>query len=393
MIDWIVATFPLQWTHPVASSYAVRTDRWGVEQRKVPLRYQVRGSWDASFTLVTKEARRIEVSGNPSKFLQGHNAFGSSDIRGLVVAAVRRAIELYNADPETEPHMRLCPTEKELQAWDDGRWTISHVDVNESILVLPTDRQGNALRRATPSDVNALLREMDNTTIKWRGRGVAFEGTRYWGIKGAGQRQSPWILKAYNKWEELQVASHAPAEDLPMREQILDWCSDKVRFEVTVRTQELKRLIPGPDGEWLPNECVDHNPLDLDRELETVPSLRYAYAWNEETALRVFQKYFAKIELTDRSVVDTVALEDLSGKCVLAFNAWKNGQDVRTMTKISRATLYRYRREIMDAVDCDIFVPCPSADTLNVVSLKRYLSAAPAPSPAWAPRELLWRAA
>ncbi|MBF0562083.1 MAG: hypothetical protein HQL37_08695 [Alphaproteobacteria bacterium] len=60
------------------------------------------------------------VDGNPSKFLQGHNIFGSDDLIGLVYALMIRLCDIL---PELEP------TELDMHHWITGNYSLSRIDV------------------------------------------------------------------------------------------------------------------------------------------------------------------------------------------------------------------------------------------------------------------------
>ena len=46
--------------------------------------FVVEGSHDSNITIRSHTDSTIEISGNPAKFLQGHNIFGTNDLKYLV---------------------------------------------------------------------------------------------------------------------------------------------------------------------------------------------------------------------------------------------------------------------------------------------------------------------
>ena len=46
-------------------------------------RLSVKGSHDSNITIRSHTDNTIEISGNPAKFLQGHNVFGTNDLKYL----------------------------------------------------------------------------------------------------------------------------------------------------------------------------------------------------------------------------------------------------------------------------------------------------------------------
>ena len=108
MIDWVTAR--LRCTHDssklfgglVVSMNAKGEVEWQTEKRVV-----VEGSYSKYITVRSHTDGVIEVSGNPAKFLQGHNVFGSDDLIHLVTKTLDRLIAL---------DIGLTPTEEEKQA-------------------------------------------------------------------------------------------------------------------------------------------------------------------------------------------------------------------------------------------------------------------------------------
>jgi hypothetical protein len=68
MIDWGLVLFPII-HHPINSGEVFSVDPDGEVEWRSPKRVQATHLW---------------VNGNPSKFLQGHNVFGSDDIVALM---------------------------------------------------------------------------------------------------------------------------------------------------------------------------------------------------------------------------------------------------------------------------------------------------------------------
>ena len=67
----------------------------------------------------------IQVSGNPAKWLQGHNLFGTNDLKLLMTT-------FFSALYETMAEEGLNPTIEQCERIAEGRYTISRVDINET---------------------------------------------------------------------------------------------------------------------------------------------------------------------------------------------------------------------------------------------------------------------
>lgn len=327
MIDWISATVPFDWDIPINGGALVhyRADgsvEWGTDKT-----LHLRGSHDARISVRTVERGKLEFSGNPAKFLQGHNLFGSDDVKGLLFDALVDVCEAID----------LGPSPENIAAWRRGDIVLSRVDVT-GMYELPTF-----------GDVGAWLLAAGKTaSVKWRGRGHYQDGTLYFGKVAKGKRSSPWQMKLYHKGQEVLV--HKLHKDLPLREELENWASNKLRIEVTLRTQELKRL-----------------------------GLHYVRQWTVERAEKVFGAYLSKLDIGEQQMVDVEVEEQLKPSLRAAYALWKTGVDMRSL--YPRNTFYRYRKEIMAVTGSDIGT---LVATGNVVPLRRYLEAKPVSHPEWA---------
>jgi II/X family phage/plasmid replication protein len=205
MIDWATWSAPLDWgSEPICGGHLVSLDRTGKIERATLKSAHVRGSFDEHLTLRTVRAGRVEVDGNPSKFLQGHNLFGSDDLPGLLDAALTRALTMLGRPP----------TPQERALWVAGDFVVSRVDLTNSF-ALPCR-----------SDVAAWIRAASELgRIRWRGRGMLTGSTLYFGKVAAGKRAGDWSLKFYGKAEEIEARSkgHKLPENLPSRDALVEW--------------------------------------------------------------------------------------------------------------------------------------------------------------------------
>lgn len=132
MIDWITGKF--RCSHNPQALMAGRSIKTrvvnGVEklEYEVTHRMSVAGSHDANITIRSLTDRTIEVSGNPVKFLQGHNVFGTNDLIYLVA----QLFDVLSNIPELEIH----PTDVEYEMIQRGDYRLSRVDVNEHFYFL-----------------------------------------------------------------------------------------------------------------------------------------------------------------------------------------------------------------------------------------------------------------
>jgi hypothetical protein len=148
----------------------------------------------------------LRVSGNPTKFLQGHNVFGPSVSQlGTIVQALVRGFpeELRPADAGVD----------ELPALHRSR-------VDEAVMV---DLGGHQV-------VHEWLRAAETATRSRHGRAMASGSTVYWG-----KSSRRWSLKAYCKFCEL--ADHPPNDGY---NEFREFTEGLLRIELTLRRPELK---------------------------------------------------------------------------------------------------------------------------------------------------------
>jgi len=154
------------------------------------------------------ETAILRVSGNPVKFLQGHNVAGPSvsQLGPVVQALVRGFGEGFrpsDADDERLPAVHR-----------------SRVDVT------------TACDLGSHQAVHDWLRAAAATTRSRHGRAIGSSGTVYWG-----KHSTRWALKAYCKHCELKPH---PAIDPGMVAELSEWTRTQLRIELTLRRPELK---------------------------------------------------------------------------------------------------------------------------------------------------------
>ncbi len=327
MIDWL--TLRLWCGAPVDAGcvYSVTAD--GEIEWQTPKRFQLPGSHASSVSV-----RRfgydntLEISGNPAKWFQGHNVFGTDDLRNLSGTFAFRVLA----------GLGYQPTEQERRNIEDGLVTLTRIDVTES---WDFGSQPRAL---------AVLRAMsDRSHLKHRGRGsMLAEGTVMW--RQGSRRLS---AKAYSKG--LELAAHQPHPLLPNRQEIIDSAAGLVRFEFTLRSMWLKDRKLDLLQNWV---NVGVTPQQLHRGL------------------------MDDLSISDVEIGDTAALKDLPPRLQAIYQAWLDGHDVRQMFKSVR-TFYRYRAQLLP-LGCDLATVRPGREVSNVVPLRVVLTGKPFEVPAWA---------
>lgn len=336
MIDWISFTIPCAHDDPIHNGLFVRQKRDGTVEWESMTRLSIVGSHETAVTVRSAPwvgDGFIEVSGNITKFFQGHNLFGTDDLSGLVLEFM---VWLSLQRPDL-----VQPLETDLAAWRAGDYRLHRVDVTASF-VLPSR-----------GDVLAWLRAAEQTAyLKHRGRGQLYSnGTLYF---GKGSRR--WSLKIYAKGPEVEAnAKYQPVlEDLPY---LKAWADNVLRAELTLRGLELKGLGLETGTAWLPLDGVPFDPQEM-----------------------LSAKLGAMTMTTNNSLSEEVR-EELSNLEKASYAAWEAGNDLRNI--MSKSAFYRLRNKLLPN-GIDIAVVKATEDRSNVVPLVRVLEAVPAAVPEWA---------
>jgi len=362
MVDFLTVEMPDPFGFNINGGEVVKVAEDGVVEWSTLCKKTVKGSWDSSIVvrnvadcdyvdleddnkeyvklpgfvsggLIEDRVKRrgLELSGNPAKFVQGHNLFGTDDPSLVLESALRKLVGSMFHGPQVA----------ERYSFNIAEARISRIDLTASWL-LP--REG---------DVLPFLRALEERVwCPYRGRGVqADPGTLYYGLAQKGKRAKDWQLKIYSKGMEV---GRRPLPGFAMEVPgLLDEVNRTVRVELTLRTRELKRL-----------------------------GLRCVGDWNREKVAEVWRSYVDRLDFGDVTMtLDNTDLAELGIKPRLldAISSWKAGNDMRAGR--SKASFYRIRKEVREATGFDIASPVPKS---NVVPLRRVIEAKPALYPVWA---------
>lgn len=331
MIDWVTVELPCIHV-PIDSGRIFKVLPGGVIDWDSPCRYSVEGSYRASIAVKSVggngagQATHLLLSGNPSKFLQGHNVFGSEDLLALVLDTFVTVCNSLNIEPG----------QADLQAVKEGRYAIKNIDICRSF-ELPTR-----------GDCRAWLRAMEFKSKTRHGRPSTKGGTLYFGLG-----TSRWKIKSYCKGEELE--SRKKGHQLPpelVNTPIKAHADNLLRLELTLLSKELR----------------EHG---IERASELTQS-----RINE-----LYAAYIRRIEMTEQIRLSSQEQHDLPIKLQSVYLHWNNGEDLRSL--LSKTSFYRHRRDLLE-YGIDIAIRKEVADRSNVIPMIRVLEAMPVGVPGWA---------
>ncbi len=329
MIDWITVLLPC--THqPLNAGCIVSIDANGQEEWCSKRKVRARGSFESGIDIRSQggdgqgTATHLFIDGNPSKFLQGHNLFGSDDLVSLMRDVFIRLADQFG----------FQPTPDELAMIEAGDYTVCCIDYTHSF-ELPTR-----------ADVKAWLRAAEFKAKSRHGRPSSKGGTLYFG-----QRSRRWCLKFYCKGEELEAPKHTLPNELQLSE-LVAWADNKLRAELRLRTREL---------------------IDL--------QARRACDLTQTRLAELFNEYMRGLDMSEQIALTTEALLELPQRLRSSYVLWKSGEDLRET--LSKPTYYKHRKELRD-YGIDIALRCEVVDRSNVVPLVRILEAVPVGIPDFA---------
>ncbi|EPP8768367.1 phage/plasmid replication protein, II/X family [Acinetobacter baumannii] len=327
MIDWVSAKIICNHDpNKLSNGIIASLDREGNTEWLTNKKTTVEGSYSTKIQIQSVTDTQIYISGNPTKFLQGHNLFGSNDLVSIMGKFFDELLK--------KEELGLCPDPFQYANIKDGHYELSRVDVNET------------WHLNNEKEVLAWIRAVgESAYLKHRGAGQFSGDTAYFG-----KHSRRWALKCYSKFMEILAKGHHLPVDLQIPEMI-EYARKALRIEGVTRQQELKRR-----------------------------SLHIASNWDIDTAEELLLEYISKLEMSDVYMLKDDVLDSLPPRLRLTYQAWLNGDDLKSV--LPRPTFYRYRKQILE-YGIDISTKSPKEKN-NVIPLIRVLEAQPVGIPDWA---------
>jgi len=328
MIDWSNAIFPLV-HEPIRTGALLSLDEDGVEEWRSPKRVIAQGSYEHKINVKSIGgngrglATHLWFNGNPSKFLQGHNVFGSDDLISLNSDIYHHLVK----------HFNLSPSLEDIYAVETGDYSIGRIDINYSY-ILPSQ-----------ADVVSWLRAAETKGSTRMGRAENRKGSVYFGLTSEYHKQV-----FYSKLAEIKKKGRLPQElkDTGLEE----WAENILRAELRLLPKELKRL----------------------NIIKATDVIEYGVQ-------RLFHEYMGRIEMPEQIQLNDATLLKLPNKLRSTYTLWQEGHDLRNL--LSDATFYRHKKQLKQ-FGINIDLKPESTQKTNVVPLIKILEAKPAQIPEWA---------
>lgn len=323
MIDWLKVRFDYKPSREHVSQLyggevmiieATGAVRW----RKVKPK-EMRGSHESSLHVsIDAFTGCLLVDGNPVKYFQGHNVFGTWSVRALALAVFDEVLSQLGLPASTDERLRV----------EHGSFEVLRVDLTESY------HCGNLQRARSVLESIATHGHLRDSR---HGKGLLDQGTLYYR-----KHSRRWAAKCYCKGQEM--GAHRILTTFPEAIEVHELAKGLLRLEFVMRAMELKTRRLNRGSAW-----CDSKPQELFNELR------------------------AKLELPMFHELPSVALDALPPRVRAIYVAWKAGEDPRLLC--SRATFYRYRKELR-ALGVDISIRKPK-DSSNVVPLVQIIELRP----------------
>lgn len=331
MIDWLKFTIPCFHEKPIYGDSVLRVTREGEKIYEHVLFLKYTGSYDSSLLIRTSRfnadgtGSELVIDGNPVKFLQGHNLFGTRDLIGLVCCLMYKLAQ----------DLDFNPTAKDIRNWHEGNFKLSRVDTT-SMFALDSVQS-----------VRSWLYSAERSChLRNRGRGVFSGSTLYFG-----KNSRRWSLKFYGKYDE--IFSKSSGHEIPaeiITDELVSYAEVALRAEVCLRAIELKdrKLELGKNWKKINGVCQVDEIMKI-----TLENLKFSDA---------------------HRIPDDI-LKALSPALKSVYLNWLNGEDMKDL--LPKATFYKYRKILLShGVDIAIRQPYEEKPD-NVIPLVRILEAVP----------------
>ncbi|MCG2841914.1 phage/plasmid replication protein, II/X family [Sandaracinobacter sp. RS1-74] len=317
MIDTIRVVIQVNVGRPLFGGRMVST-KWedGQEQREFELLKHMKceGSWSGSMMLRCIDGYELELYGSPTKFLHGHNLFGSSDLFALLKATIQRLQLGPLADVRVSD---VAISEAKIQ----------RIDVNEMFTLRNLE------------DVKLYIKAAaSRASLSHRGKGALAEDgcTVSWGMHRG--NRSAWKIKIYAKGPEFVVKRKgklSQAAPLVRSELLKAWVDRQIRVEIEVHGRELDKL-----------------------------GIRSVDAWDAATAAKLWDAKASKLFWGDEPMEIEENKLEAPGRVTALYDSWLAGRDLAAHA--SRRSFFRWRSEVKKHYGVDIALPAPESGMDNV---------------------------
>lgn len=320
MIDWVSGVINLKHKVIEAGRFISIDSDGSVEFESVKKR-SFQGSYSTNFVCKSQGAvddngysHELYFTGNPSKFLQGHNVFGSSDVKSLLFGVF--SSEFINQHLKADLSQLSASIKKTK---------VTRIDVTDS------------LQFDNRNQVRAYINQLSAIAHTRNGR----PAQKGWTLSfNPGSRR--WKLKVYSKGDELDA--HKLHRDFPHKDFIKQQADSLCRVELRLHSLELAE-----------------NGINSVNEL------------TQEKLAEIYAEYVGRVQMSEKLDITPEEIQALPWSLKATYNNWKGGIDLLASMKPS--TYRRHRLQLREKVGIDISRPHQEAQVSNIVPLRQVVNA------------------
>jgi II/X family phage/plasmid replication protein len=321
MIDWLTCIIKID-HNPINGGRLISFDENGVELFNVKKSARIEGSYSTSVRVKSQGAltsgglaTELFIDGNPSKLLQGHNIFGSLDIKELMHGLL---LHFSNNNLITFNFHDACA------ALDSAR--VVRIDITHS------------LRFDSRLHVRAYIKQLSQVAHTRTGRPMQ----KQWTLAFNPNSQR-WNLIVYSKGDE--VSKRKAHVDFPHTEYIQSEADRLCRIELRLRSKELIEL-----------------------KLNTIGAL------TPQTLTELYADYLGRVKMNESIEATSDQLSKIPKVIRHTYLCWKSG--IAIQSEMSEPTFYRHRK-ILLTIGVDISTPYTDVAAKNVVPLTKVITGEP----------------
>ena len=332
MIDWVTCKIPFFYAGSLDAGKILSIDRHGEIEYTLGKLLPVVGSHDSRIHIRTNDCdsdgntTEISISGNPVKFLQGHNLFGTSDLLNLMYETVLKlSSQLHAPQP-----LNL------LNQIKSGYYTVSRVDINRMFSLTN--------RAEVLSFINVIA-----TNSRTKAQSTVMKGQTVYFNKTSKR----WSIKMYSKGQEINLPRNKKPGMIMLPPELIKWADNKIRIELTLKSNELRES-----------------------------GLHLASNWSTIEELDIFKDYVERIQMSSQKQINDLVSEIKLASVRCTYQLWLDGNDPRLM--LSKPTFYRHRKALLEHdIDISILNTKEKQQTSKIVPLCKVLELKPAELPHW----------
>jgi II/X family phage/plasmid replication protein len=336
MVDWLSLKIPI--THKeIIGTKTIRVDSDNVVLSIATSGIHSVGSFDSSVYLATYGSNLdgsgsvLYFSGNPSKFLQGHNVFGINNPLVLMY----KTLLFIQSNVDLGIDISLLKVSLLLSE-------VTRIDINQSFNVGSIQR------------VRSFIQALEFKARTRHGKSQLTGNTLYFG-----KNSKRWSIKIYSKFDELKSRSKKHYLDVKLFTEkqinlLEDFAEKTIRIELTLRKEEL-----------LKNKVVCLQDLTNKK--------------NE----KMYENYIRKIEMSEQLKINDDQLYGEVPQFVRGtYLLWRDGYDVRR--SLTKSAYYRHKKAL-NKFNIDIAIKRDTEQVFdNIMPLLTIIEAKPVGVPDFA---------